>query len=231
MSNETLELSEHELYFLPPGTPATAPATRVEVEVNGEMRVFLARLEWQYQDIEDSSFYFVFYRDRDIDAENSVILGKGFYITAEESFVSEQKKAARIQQCVAMRHFERFWCAPNAQFGIRFLLSGKVTVMWRESGGMYAEETFIGLHWEKAVLRSWSQYEFIEFCKQLYADQQSQLHFVLHWHNMLPEERDEIAFACENSNWENLRNLFSCALKLITYRSGFFPPSSKSSSY
>lgn len=62
MANETLELSEYELYFLPSGTAATAPATRVEVEVDGEKYEFLARLVICRHERDDINIHRLFYR-------------------------------------------------------------------------------------------------------------------------------------------------------------------------
>lgn len=40
MPGLTLELTPHELFFSAPGTPAPAPAERIAIKVNGQLRDF-----------------------------------------------------------------------------------------------------------------------------------------------------------------------------------------------
>lgn len=223
MPDETLELSPHELYFLPPGTPATAPAERVEVEVDGEMRTFPARLEWESVRHESSEFYSVFFRVED--ARHDEILGHQTSVRKEEEDLTEQEIVELMKNAIAVRHAQRYWNAPDVPYQLS-IGSEWVTVRWDERNE-FAESSlnFRGdLPWKGAQIFSSPRSEFLDLCWQMHEDKSSGVHQALRWAQMKREQRDEIVFRCANGDWAKLHRLFSLALRVLV-ASYEIPPS------
>lgn len=230
MSQPTLTLSEHELYFLPPGTPATAPASRVEVEVNGEMRVFLARLEWQSPNVNDRDVYFVFYCSAH--EEKEVVLVNENRIKLKKSVLTMEEERQRICQWIECGHKERFWHPLDASFGVKFKSFGFADIEWRR-GERRPESVCFEWHLpaEAETFKMWSRGDFLRYCQQLYQDENSELNFALNWGEKSADARDAVAFGCKHGDWQELRQLLSCVQKLITLRYGVFPRPKSEVSY
>ena len=230
MPNETLELSEHELYFLPPGTPATAPATRVEVEVDGAMRVFLARLEWQYQNNDNRDFYLIFYCPAE--DEKVGLLFHGACIKARTEALTSEEMRTWMRKSIQTSYSQRFWCPADKDFGIKFQSFGSADIEWRRDE---RHPKSVSFRWRLpdgiADFKLWPRNEFLRFCQQLYADEKSELNFALDWGKKSDQDKDALAFGCENGDWQQLQQLFSCAQKLITHYYGIFPWPEQSASY
>ncbi len=229
MSNPILELSEHELYFLPPGTSAIAPATRVEVEADGEVRTFLGRLEWQYQNRDDRDYYYIFHRPAQDEslgliARGACIKARTVALTAEETFNWIRKN---IKSCYP-GYTKRLWHPPNADFGIDFAMygfsGGHADIEWRR--GERRPES-VGFQWklphEVEDFDLWPQHDFLLFCQRLLNDENSEMNFALNWREKSEQEKDAIAFGCQMGDWKGLQHLFGCAQKLITCHLGKFP--------
>lgn len=121
MTEPVLELSEHELYFLPPGTPAIAPATRVEVEGDGEVRAFLARLEWQRPDTRTHKNGYVFYVREGV--ENRVVLSKSISASTQQRMPSERQLKEWIYSAIkygGQINARRLWHPLETNFGVCF---------------------------------------------------------------------------------------------------------------
>ena len=216
MPDETLELSEHELYFLPPGTPATAPATRVEVEVDGEMGVFLARVELrEYKD--KGRFTCVFYR-REEGAE--IIVESLDYV---ESFKSEEKKVRHICKSIQSEWKNRFWRSIDGKFGV--IVSLEVTrIFWLIKGRMIDSEVLNpDFLCSMSEVFSWPQHDFVAYFDELYADKDSELNYALRWHETLSQKKDLVAFKCQNGDWDQLRHFLSLTQIIVVHRCGGFP--------
>ena len=214
MAQPVLELSEHELYFLPPGTPAVAPATRVEVEVEGEVRAFLARLEWMtYPDHPGRRFYWVFYRAE----EGEVVLCDG----ASASVLTIEKVRGLMTECVRSSRILRLWHPPDTIWQATFSKDGGDYLVWREG-----EFDLIHFRWEQSwretEFSSYPRSAFFEFCERLRADENSELSYALRWHEFTPEQKSERAFSCENGNWEDLRRVFALAQIVLVHHRGVF---------
>lgn len=213
MSNETLELSEHELYFLPPGTPATAPATRVEVEG----KVFLTRLIWDSIEVER---YFIFHR-RERSEEILVSSGRISGVVPE---IKSEDEIKFIINTIEPTGGTRFWCSPHREYGIFITINGHFYV-FRQHENTEGEWVYFRCEtpWQGEQFAFYPQSKFTEFCQQMHNDANSVLHEALRWKELSPEQKDAIAFRCENGDWETMRHYFLLAAKIVTYRCGPFP--------
>ncbi len=193
------------------------------------MRWFLARLEWQYQNVDDRDYYYVFYRAENI--KDTRVFGNGACIVSRKSALSQEETENWIRKSIG-RSSKRFWYPRDANFGIIFVSFNFADVEWR-CGKRHPES--VGFEWKLPLgverFADWSQPDFIEFCEHLYADENSELNFALRWREKSAEARDIEAFKCENGDWENLRKLFSCAQKVITHYHGIFPWPKSDASY
>ena len=225
MSNATLELSEHELYFLPPGTPATAPATRVEVNFGGEKRAFLARLVFR-EIFEDCELYYVFYRDEtNIDGSVfavSIPFMLGYSPELNDIDLYEILEGSSL----------RFWHRAESPFGIQISSTGHGEVNWRNHGFQVAVQ---GFQWDKLWINDTFnhclQEEFLRFCERLCYDENSELKRAVQWNALSPKQKDDIAFGCENGDWKTLHRLFVCAQIVVVYNRGDFPNPKENDSF
>lgn len=223
MLTAMLELSPHELYFLPPDTPAVAKATRVEVEGN----VFLTRLEYQFRNFAGRDSFILFYRN---EARRDLVLFGDR--TVVDSGTSEQKISHVTYKCLQRKSSHRFWHPHNVTFGVSFSSWGVADVVWREEGKV---ATSLGFAWTTKDLRTefaaWSPDEFLGFCEHSLADPNSHLCQALRWKDTTIQERDLTAFGCRNGDWNELLRLLSLVQKMVTLRFGFFPFPANQSSY
>ena len=228
-----LRLSANELYFVAPGTPAVAPATRVEVEIDGEKKLFLARAEWQYRNRKDRSIYHVFYCEEKL--ENAPIWGDTYFVAASNEPSSKYGMLHALDESIKRGHSCRFWRPsqePQEPFGVRFRSQRCAEVVWRHESQIVESDTFFWVTPRvEREFANWPQREFVAFCEELYADENSQLNFVLRWRELLPEQKDAIAYGCQVGDWKQLRHLFSCVQLLITHHYGPFPLPNHSESF
>ena len=208
MSEATLTLSEHELYFLPPGTPATAPALRVEVEVDGEKHWYLTRVEYA-ETWDDFDAFNIFYR-KDCVADSNIFV---FPFSGSVAVTQDQ-----IIEAIE-NYGHCFWHVSGNPFGITLFDNGSGRVVWRREGKQISEEEF---KWDcRNFEEDWKdlpQREFEQICQRLLADEDSSLNGAIRWNALPPEQKDFIAFGCENGDWEKLRHLLYCAQILIVFQ-------------
>ena len=225
MSSETLELSEHELYFLPPGTAATAPATRVEVEFGGEKRAFLARLVFR-EIFDDCELYYVFYRD-EASTDNSVFAVSVAFMLGYSPDLEDVDLYEIIEgDCLRLCH------GAESPFGIQISSQGRGEVDWRNHGVQVAVEGFQwDRSWFQGTFNHCSQEKFLRFCERLCCDENSELKRAVQWNALSPQQKDEIAFGCENGDWKTLHRLFACAQIVVVYNRGDFPDPKENDSF
>ena len=229
MAEPVLELSEHELYFLPPGTPVIAPATRLEVEVDGEKRAFLARWDWAYSRAEGRGCQSILYRQENV--EETDIFGGQSWILKPMDEVSDQEKLERMHDIISQKRLNRFWRAPDATYGIVFFPSGIASIYWGWENHLVESVSFQwSLNEPGNEISLCSRLEFLEYCQRFYADKNSKLNYALRWKNLTPKQRDEVAFGCENGTWEILRRVLMLVQKVVTHHYGVFLPDPRSTS-
>ncbi len=218
MSDATLQLSQHELYFLPPGTPATSPATRVEVEVRGEKFWITVRLECSGR-VGRAEQYRVFWRPEGVE-DARVFVSQ---VTVEAGPDAERKAISRIRQSIDMGSV-RLWRAPDAPFGVEVSTENYGRIEWRKDGERLAAETFDWEpKWTNREFANLSQIEFVELLQAAYADEDSSLWQTLRWQALTRDQKNGVAFGCENGDWQKLRRLFACAQIVIYCECGPFP--------
>ena len=216
MPEATLTLSEHELYFLPPGTATTAPATRVEVEVDGEMRVFLVRLVICRHERDDINIHRLFYRDW----QNEVVgICGSREVRSYKPSLTESEKDRLIRQCLSQNACTRYWHPQHAPFGIVLYRSGEATLNWVVEGQVIQSLEFRwGTEKPATLILDWPQNEFLHFCEQIYAQDDSQLRDALRWHELTHEQKHAIAYSCENGDWEkDMQRIFRSAQILVKH--------------
>ena len=222
MSDATLKLSQHELYFLPPGTPAVAEAIRMEVEINGERQMFLARLDWTYLEADKRGCLSMFCQREDV-REVGVFGGMSWILKPLPPF-SQQQKRERTREILELNNLNRYWRAPDASYGVTFRWNGIASIYW---GWTNHKKESVSFRWnaiaERDVRLLASRQNFLQNCQQFHADENSSLNDALRWAELTEAQRDAIAFHCENGNWERLRQLFWLAQKVVTSRLGTFP--------
>ena len=178
MSEATLTLSPHELYFLPPGTPATAPATRVEVEGEGEMRVFLAR--W-IRDADD--WCVLFYR-----GENSEeILTHSGRISGDvlaANAANRDDEISFIINFVMPPPILRYWCSGDKEYGIIVEKKGRVRVIVRRKINSKPITFGIKIPWDAEEFADYPQREFIDFFQSMSDNANSVLNLALRWEDL-----------------------------------------------
>ena len=215
-----LELSQHELYFLPPGTPATAPATRVEVEVDGKGRVFSARLILLKQNANQLNFYSIFYRDENV--QDSGIFASGACLSAEAIRQSNLSEDDIIRKKAHYPFAERYWYSPDGDYAIRFNVYSSA-IGWGCHRNRAEEQIIQSLQLpNKEKLLSYSQTEFLKLCVEFHSSNSPELRFILKWRKLTTAQRNEIAFGCERGNWDELRHLFSLVQIIIVHHFNAF---------
>ena len=206
MSTSILELSEHELYFLPPGTPAVGEATRVEVEIRGEKFWITARLELSGR-LDRLDQYRVFWRPDGL--EDSRVFAS--QITVAGGPDSAFDALGRIHHCIDMGSV-RLWRAPDAAFGVEVSTENYGHIELRRGGRRVGMETFSWEHrWTNHEFASLLQAEFLQLLQSNYDNKNSSLWPVLRWCELTDDEKNGVAFGCQNGNWQQLNRLFACA--------------------
>ena len=245
MLTPILELSEHELFFCAPGTPALAPAERVEAK-GKPTRIWLARLEFFERDAHRSDLYQIFLRPED--APDAPILSCRMSSPprpkkqVEVVPLDAKKRASWIKQSLKLERFARLWHPSAAPFGLSLQSDGIAEVYWPGRDGQTPEA--LTFRWRANVQRaaqgdelahvdltSWPQTEFLAFCQSLYDDADSQLRGAIGWHYTPPESRDAVAFGCRIGDWEELRQLLRAALTVVTHSCGISPSFARKQAY
>lgn len=218
MPNETLELSNAELAFVP-DTPATAPATRVEVEINGKKRWFLVRLE--FIKIEECDCFSFFYREENAACHD--IHGREGYLVKPSSLSADNMKVF-IPKHLDPNFSWRFWSVPGKEWALAANWAGWIYIAWTGRDKRLDQIHFRCLvPWNTNRFGDFPRTQFESFCQQLYDDHDSPLACALRWKNLSFEQRDDIAFGCQNGNWKSLTRLLSLAQIVVTYQCGYFP--------
>ena len=212
MPNETLELSPHELYFLPPGTAATAPATRVEVEVRNEKYWIAARLELRGH-LDRLDQYRVFWQPDGIKDARVFVT----HITVKGGTDSASDALRQIRRCIDLGSV-RLWRSPDEKFGVEVSTENYGRIELRKDGRRVEMETFSWEHkWTNQEFASLPQHEFLELLQEAYDNKNSSLWPVLRWCELTTGGKNEVAFGCQNGNWQELTRLFVCA-QIVIYR-------------
>ncbi len=223
MSQATLTLSPHELYFLPPGTPATSQATRVEVEVDGKIRAFLARSEIYIVPNRKHHSIFLFFKEETADA---ALIGLESFSLQTPRAQTENQIADSVKSLVRYNRIprNRYWRSPSGAFGVVFNSRGRASVQSGDGNNSLGRVPFRwDEHGDKGEFCSWNAPEFLEFCARVAEDEHSPLQYALTWRNFSEEQKNAIAFGCDYGDWETMRHYFLLAAKIITHHFGAFP--------
>ena len=218
MADATLTLSEHELYFLPPSTPATAPATRVEVEVRGTKYWITARLELSGR-LDKLDQYRVFWQPDGIEDARVFV----HQITVAGGPDSASDALRRIRRHIDLGSV-RLWRSPDEAFGVEVSTENYGHIELRKGGRRIEMETFSWEHnWTNQEFANLPQLEFLELLQKAYDNKNSSLWPVLLWCELTRDEKNEIAFGCQKGDWQELTRLFACAQIVIYRECGPFP--------
>ena len=227
MSEATLTLGEHELYFLPSGTPATAPATRVEIDFGGKKRTFLTRLVFR-EIFDDCDLCYLFYCD-ETNTDGSVFaVSTTFMSGASPDLDDDDIDVYEMIEGDSLR----LWHSAESPFGIQVSSFNRGEVHWRNRGVQIAVQ---GFEWDRLWIRSafnrCSQAKFLKFCERLCCDEDSELKRAVRWNDLSSEQKDGTAFGCENGDWKTLYRLFACAQIVVVYNGGNFPTPKENNSF
>lgn len=233
----TLELSRHELFSLPPDTPAVGEAFRVEVTSDKRPAFWaLARMVFSrgrsHRLIEDGRIrdtYWVFFRDEErpydeIFAGYTVKLVSGETPTPEE-LLKQITKGANAPILT------RFWQAPDFHFGLSLRTDGQGSILDNAGRKDWLRDFYWGNEEDGEQIWAWNTREFQEFCRQMVVDPTSQFNFILRWDRSTPDEKTAISTRCEISDWNNLLRLFTWALQLVTHYFGPYWDENRSNSW
>ncbi|BCM93374.1 hypothetical protein IAD21_05265 [Abditibacteriota bacterium] len=221
-----LTLTPHELFALPPDTPATGPAIRVEVTWRDEPAFFaLARLVYiraagqGYKSKGD--IYRIFLRDEQ--RAEDAIFGRGqIFLKEEDCLLSEEELLRRISNSVNRGGFTRFWKSPELPYCLALNSLGRGFVIsqrdQKASGGDFQVE-----EWDRNRFWEWDTNEFHSFCQKLVSDSESELNVFLRWQKLSPEEKTSLATTCELGDLEQLKHLLTWVLQLVVYHFGSYP--------
>ncbi|BCM93373.1 hypothetical protein IAD21_05264 [Abditibacteriota bacterium] len=220
-----LTLTPHELFALPPDTPPTGEAIRVEIAPSKNCWFFaedtpsffaLARLVKGHspQNNGERDRYRVFFRNEGR-GENEIFC-TGNLVVPKDSLSTEEMRQEAIGQ-PSLIPTARFWKALDLPFGVALHSNGSGEIIERR--GQYEEiHTFNWCGWgkeERTPFFEWDTQEFHAFCRGLVQAPGSDLNFFLKWRRLSFEEKTALATRCENGDWEQLARLFSQALLLV----------------
>ena len=226
MPEATLELSHAELTFVP-GTVAVGSARRVTVEVDGEQRQFLARLE--FVDVEGCDCISFFYREENADERD--VFGREGYIVKPSRLAPENSMEWMVRN-IHPNTSRRFWSAPQNEYALAVNWAGWINIAWDGQDRYVNNLTFrCAVPWTQNKAGDYPRDEFERFCHQLREAPNSALNRALRWKDLSFEERDDLAFACQVGDWNGLRHLFSLAQIVVTHQCGHFPPLHRNRSY
>lgn len=218
MADATLTLSEHELYFLPPGTPATAPALRVEIDFRGQKHWIIVRLEYNERWNKYAQYRALWQPEG---AEDSRVFAS--QITVQNGPDKVDEALSRIGQSIDMGSV-RLWCAPDASFGVEVSTENYGRIEWRKDGARTGTETFSWeLKWTNREFANLPQLQFVAMLEAAHDNENSSLQRVVRWHALTRDEKDSIAFGCQHGDWNELRRLFACVQVVIYHECGPFP--------
>ncbi len=215
-----LKLTSHDLFAVAPGTPAIGPALRVEV--SSETRASftaVARLVMIYTNQNERDYYRVFFKDEKRPADEIFSSG-GRCIVAEPQPISSEKLLARTTKAANAGIVTRFWKAPDLAFGLALSSCGMGSIV-RKSGEPGNLIDFYWGSWEdEDQFWEWNTYDFQAFCRQMLADADSQLNFYLRWLSWPAIEKTAYTTRLECGDWEQMVELFTKVLQLITHYFG-----------
>ncbi len=223
----TLELTRHELFSLPPDTPAIGEAFRVEVSSSKRPTfVALARLVMLYPRRNETNahdHYRVFFR-REEGPENEIFSSErvDYVVNAAKDSSPHETLLKRLREGANEEKVFRYWQPPDLTFGLVLKSTGWGAML--NSGSLSGWPDFRWhLDQDKAQFWKWNTHEFQEVCRQLVLDPDSEFNFFLKWENLSEAEKSAFVTTCRCGDWNLLLRLFTWVLQLITHHFGPFP--------
>ncbi len=211
MSSPSLTLSHHELFFLPPNTPATAPAERLRVSPpKGEAFWVLFRLV-QILPLEKNDAWLYFRDERQSDDE---IRGGGHVCLGCSTCDGDKAKPESIAQQIAGDHRTlRYWVSSEREFGIQLSNQGQIVVA-TQPFERKAQTTVAHYGGNLSSLSGWSSEEVAAFCSSIWSVNRSPSRHILHWQQLSKAERADVRVPSSNADREQLLELLHHVLLL-----------------
>ncbi|RYX82295.1 hypothetical protein EON83_20090 [bacterium] len=224
-----LTLTSHELFSLPPNTPATGSALRVEVARRGK-KTFPALARTVPVNTESGTNYSVFIRDEQR-AQDEIFRGGHFFIRTEQQPLSEDQLIQKITQAIKSEDYTRFCKLPQSPYCLGLNSKGLGNIIREKGQPNWGLDFVWGTEDEHALMLDWNMPEFQSFCEHLITAPNSELNFFLDWQKHTEAERFAFATRCEQGNWEQTVSLFTSVLQLMTHYYGPYPGVGEKDSY
>ena len=211
MSSSTLTLSPHELFFLPPNTPATAPAEQLLVKPEkGEAYSVLFRLV-QILPLKDNDAWLYFRDERHSEDE---IRGGGHVCLGCSTCDGDKATPEAISEQIAADYGTlRYWVSPGREFGIALSSDSSITVSTRPFD-QNAQETVSDYGSSLDAVGKWSSEEVAAFCSSIWTPKRSPSRHVLHWQRLSKAERATVRVPSSLEDRERLLDLLHDVLLL-----------------
>ena len=197
------------------------------------MRAFLARSEMYQSRSQSKCAIHLFCRE---DCENAVvykgIIGSTNWLLKIPQPQTALEIADSVEFLVRCPNVNRYWRAPDGEFGASFNSSGQAFLHSNDKASSVDIVRFQAAENQREMedFALWNQSTFLEFCHRLYADERSTLRYALKWRGLNEAEKDATAFGCSNGDWAMLCHAISLAQKIATYKHGIFPLNRRSQS-
>ena len=227
----TLELTRHELFSLPPDTPAVGEAVRAEVSSCGRPPFFAVARVVVNAIQDETEYHRVYFREegRPEDEIFSVSVEPIDY-NADGTLPLIEKLLRTVPSGCSSRSVSRFWSSPDLPFGLGFTSEGGCQVVANHVQHKWGRNDFEWSEWcDDKQLWDWNSLQLDLFCWQLINEPKSELNFFLEWQKLGDDEKTRRCLFCEGGEWSELSRLSKWVLQLLTHRFGTYQQGSKKS--
>ncbi|HEX9997793.1 MAG TPA: hypothetical protein VGB45_11660 [Abditibacterium sp.] len=219
MSSFTLTLSPAELFFLPAGTPATAPAQRLQITPKeGEPFHVLARLV-QILPLEKNDAW-LYYRDERRPSDE--IIGGGHVCLGCSTCDGKHSTPEGIaKQIAGQRRILRYWMPPSGEFAIQ-LQDDRPIVMATKPHDRNVQIPISNAPERdvKSSLLHWDHFQVEQFCLDLCKRDNSPLNQFLRWQSLSDTEQKAAVSTLQYGDWEQMIQMLKLVLNLHLHAFG-----------
>jgi len=216
-----LEINAATRAFLPKGAMEFAtPVRRVELKLaSGESRVIIGQLIPTYLNVftrrpqKVHEYTLLIYRPEFSDVDINLVAWREDTPTTYEQ-ACELCWEEEFESILSGDRY-RFWLPSCAENSFYILFS------WGKEGTIYRiEERRFGIRFHlppnvENALYKMSSNEIDQFSSSLYAGRDSDFRLALDWMALRDDKKEEIAFACENGNWSELRAIARQVIQVL----------------